>query len=406
MRSYRVFGHRVRAVVAGLVFLAFAAAPAAAQEKQPFKSVDFGVPIVKTGPAEDAQDPQAAPAPANPDAGFLNFFRSTELGGLVDAYYAYYSTKQPALFHSFDTAHNQFTLSMAQIWLNKAPTTDSRIGGKVKLFFGPAATAVNFNEPNRDLVNVEEGFVSYLAPTKKGLQFDVGKFVTAAGAEVIEAKDDLNYSRSLLFQNAIPFYHVGVRMTYTANDKVSLMFGVVNGWNNAVENNTGKTILASITAKPTAAWTFVENYVGGPEQPNDNKDWRNLSDTILTYAKGPHTATINYDYGRDTLAITGTSVHWQGVALYYKYQANKVVAVIPRYEYYSDPQGFTTGTTQKLQDFTFTVELKAADNFMWRIEYRGDFSNVATAFKTDTGTFKKSQNSIVFGMLYNFSTKS
>jgi hypothetical protein len=413
MCSYRVDGHRVLAVVAGLALFALVAAPAAAQETQEnklFKSVNFGVPIV---PAAEA-DPQAPAAPPpDPDAGFLGFFRGTELGGLVDAYYAYYSTKQPALFHSFDTAHNQFTLSMAQIWLNKAPTTDSRIGGKVKLIFGPSATAINFNEPNKDLANIEEGFVSYMAPTKKGLQFDVGKFVTAAGAEVIEAKDDLNYSRSLLFQNAIPFYHVGVRMTYTESDKVTWMFGVVNGWNNAADNNTGKTILASLTAKPTAAWTFVENYVGGPEQPLDNKDWRNLSDTILTYAKGPQTATINYDYGRETLAVTGTKVHWQGVALYYKYQANKVVAVIPRYEYYSDPQGYTTfggyasvATPQKLQEFTFTVELKAADNFMWRIEYRGDFSNVATAFKTNTGTFKKSQNGIVFGLLYNFSTKS
>jgi len=34
---------------------------------------------------------------------------------------------------------------------------------------------------------------------------DLGKFVTSAGAEVIEAKDNWNYSRSLLFVNAIPY---------------------------------------------------------------------------------------------------------------------------------------------------------------------------------------------------------
>src|SRR5579864_2765146 len=77
-------------------------------------------------PAAPPADPQAAAPPANPDAGFLNFFRSTELGGLADAYYGYDSTKQPALFHAFDSAHDSFTLSMAELWLTKAPDKDSR----------------------------------------------------------------------------------------------------------------------------------------------------------------------------------------------------------------------------------------------------------------------------------------
>ena len=40
---------------------------------------------------------------------------------------------------------------------------------------------------------------------------DVGKFVTSAGAEVIETNGNWNYSRSLLFALAIPYYHMGVR---------------------------------------------------------------------------------------------------------------------------------------------------------------------------------------------------
>ena len=37
----------------------------------------------------------------------------------------------------------------------------------------------------------------------KGVQIDVGKFVTSAGAEVIESNANWNYSRSLLFAWAI-----------------------------------------------------------------------------------------------------------------------------------------------------------------------------------------------------------
>jgi len=356
-------------------------------------------------------DPQAA-TPANADAGFLNFFRSTELGGLADTYYAYYSTKQPALFHAFDSAHDSFTVSMAELWLTKAPDKDSSVGFKVKLIFGPAASAISFNEPNRDVENVEEGFVSYMAPAGKGLQFDVGKFVTPVGAEVIETKDNWNYSRSLLFQNAIPSYHVGVRATYNATDEVTLMGGVVNGWNDAVDNNTGKTVLGSITLKPTAAWQIVENYIGGPEQPSNNSDWRNLTDTVVAYTVNPALSLqAHYDYVRDTapatVATPATPVHVQGIAGYLKYQANKWVAVSPRVEYLDDQAGaifLGTDTVQKIKEVTFTIELKPADNFMWRIEYRGDFSDVAV-FRDDTGAFGKNQQSILFGLLYNFSAK-
>jgi len=38
-----------------------------------------------------------------------------------------------------------------------------------------------------------------------------GKFVTLAGAEVINSTLDTNYSRSILFGYAIPFSHTGAR---------------------------------------------------------------------------------------------------------------------------------------------------------------------------------------------------
>ena len=140
---------------------------------------------------------------------------------------------------------------------------------------------------NRPTRTSKKRIGSYLAPVGKGLQIDVGKFVTNAGAEVIEAKDDFNYSRSLLFQLAIPLYHSGVRLTYSPNDKVTLMGGVINGWNDVNDNNTGKSVMASVTFKPTGSVSIIENYIGGPEQPNDNSNWRTLSDTVLSYTVNP-----------------------------------------------------------------------------------------------------------------------
>jgi maltoporin len=369
----------------------------------------LSVAVVRQTAAQD-KPADATPPPPDPDKVTLNFFKNTEIGGLVDAYWLYNSNKVPPSYQAFDVLYNSFDVSMAEIWIAKTPTTDSPIGYKVRTTFGSAAdimaSASGQFLKESPYKNIEEAYGSYLAPVGKGLQIDVGKFVTNAGAEVIEAKDDFNYSRSLLFQLAIPLYHSGVRLTYSPNDKVTLMGGVINGWNDVNDNNTAKSVMASVTFKPSGSLSLIENYIGGPEQPNNNDNWRTLSDTVITYTVNPALSLMaNYDYGHDTNAADGTSVHWQGVAGYLKYQANKYVALIPRLEYYNDASGFTTGVVQNLTDATVTLEVKPADNFIWRIEYRGDFSN-QSPFTNSTGTLKKNQQLFMMGFLYNFSSKS
>ena len=371
-----------------------AAAPAAAQSPPPPPGTDAAAT------AAPAPPPEAAPeVPA--------FFRGTEIGGLVDAHYSWFSTRPEgdAQFRNFDTRHDQFRVSMAQIWLARAPTATSRAGYKVRLSVGPASTIVQSLEPGSSpvLQTIEEGFISYLAPIGKGLQFDVGKFVTQHGAEVIEAKDNWNYSRSLLFSLAIPYYHSGVRATYAPNDKISFMANLVNGWNNVVENNGAKTFGAQVVFKPTASLSLVQNYMAGPEQPDNSVDWRQLSDTTVTYVVNPKLSVMgNYDYGTDSVA--GARVRWQGFAGYAKLQATPWLAFSPRFEIYDDASGFTTGVVQKLKEGTATLELKPNDTLMWRIEYRSEFSNTPV-FKTRDGGLKTTQNSLAFGVLYSFSYK-
>jgi hypothetical protein len=352
--------------------------------------------------AGQAAAPPPPPPPTPPAAA-----PSTEIGALVDVYYDYYSNKQTgdAPYRNFDTLHNQFAFSMAELWFAKTPTADSRVGFKLKLNFGPASSNfIHASEPGgAPYRNIQEAYVSYLAPAGKGLQLDAGVFVTPAGAEVIEAKDNLNYSRGLLFSLAIPYYHSGVRMTYNPNDKVSLMAGVVNGWNNIVDNNSGKTVLGSVTLKPNAQLSVIENVITGPEQPGTVNNWRNLSDTVVTFTPNPLTTlTANYDFGHESMG--GASGKWQGIAGYVKYQATKVVAVSPRFEWYDDHDGLTTGAAQKLKEITGTIEVKGGDNLIWRIEFRRDWSDV-TSFKDSAGKPTGNQNSVGFGVLYSFSGK-
>src|SRR5262245_6844394 len=147
-----------------------------------------------------AQDPPkpADPAP-DPDKTTLNFFRGTEIGGLLDAYYFWNSNKVNPSYQAFDVLYNNFDVSMAEVWIAKSTTADSRIGYKSRTTFGSAAdimaSAAGQFAAESPYKYIEEAYGSYLAPVGKGLQIDIGKFVTNAGAEVIEAKDDWNYSR-------------------------------------------------------------------------------------------------------------------------------------------------------------------------------------------------------------------
>jgi len=134
---------------------------------------------------------------------------TTTLSGFVDVYYGY-NSNQPAqrtsALRNFDINSSQFALNMIELVADKAPdATASRVGYHLALGFGQAMNLVNAGEgaspllpgtplggPPSTITNfdqyLKEGYLEYLAPVGKGLQINVGKFVTPAGAEVIETK--------------------------------------------------------------------------------------------------------------------------------------------------------------------------------------------------------------------------
>lgn len=381
-----------------LTLLTFKATPSFAQQPS-------GPAVTET--AETTAESQAQPA-ANGDSGFLNFFRKTELAGTADMYF-HYNFNEPKTgsltpLRNFDFEHNQFSFALAELALIKPADTDDRIGFRFDFDYGPVANWVASADPGTPGVfqNIQQAYISYLAPVGTGLTFDIGKFVTQHGAEVIEAKDNWNYSRSLLFSWAIPYYHMGVRVAYSPSDMLTLGGAIVNGWNNTKDNNSQKTYGLQAVIRPTAAVSIVQNYMAGPEQTDNTGDWRHLADTTVTYTVNDTLSVMgNYDYGRDEVA--GSTATWQGIGVYAKVQANQYFAVIPRYEYYNDEDGFTTGTGQNVQELTLTGEVKHSQGLVMRIEYRRDWSDID--FFSKNGRPRDNQNTFSVGFVYAFSTK-
>jgi hypothetical protein len=224
--------------------------------------------------------------------------------------------------------------------------------------------------------------------------------VTPHGAEVIETRDNWNYSRGLLFALAIPYYHMGVRIGYPVTDTVSVTGFVVNGWNNVRENNDAKTIGGSVAIKPNDRLSIIQNYMVGAEQPDNNDDLRHLFDTVVSFTL-TDTITLmgNYDYGRDE--IVGEAVDWSGVAGYLKYQHNENLAFIPRFEVIWDSKAFTTGAVQNVKEFTLTGEYKFS-GLISRLEFRQDFSD--EEFFPDDDGFKRNQSTLTLGLVYAFTS--
>jgi hypothetical protein len=335
----------------------------------------------------------------------------TSLSGFVDMYYGY-NANQPASrsnsFRSFDGQANQFALNLVELVVDKTPVpTNSRTGYHIALGFGQAINAVNGSEPGGLGFDqyLKEAYFSYLAPVGKGLQVDFGKFVTPAGAEVIETKDNWNYSRGLLFSYAIPYYHFGMRAKYAFNDKYSLTGYVVNGWNNLVDNNTGKTYGMSFGWNATKKINIAQNYMAGPEQ-GANSNWRQLWDTVVTYSPTAKLSLMaNADYGRGDRAVgIAHPVFWSGVAGYVKYSLNPKYAIATRYEYYDDHDGFTTGTAQNFNGITGTFEHTIASHILTRLEFRRDISSRPT-FVKGANTPVTSQNTAAAGLVFMFDSR-
>jgi Putative beta-barrel porin-2, OmpL-like. bbp2 len=378
----RTLGLSRRFVVPPLAVLLLAALPVLGEEPKPEP---------EASPSATAEPATTDPAPTEPTR--------VVVGGFVDIYYGYNFNKVGPRLRTFDIQHNTFSLSMAEVNLEKKVSPESRVGFRTDLDFGKSASIVSSFEPEtvdqQIYENIQQAYVSLL--TGK-VQWDVGKFVTPIGAEVIESQDNWNYTRSVLFGYAIPFYHVGVRATLPVNDKFTVNAFLLNGWNNDSAADGVQTGAFALTWKPNDKVTWILNDIVGKDTPGSNET-RNLFDTTFTLNVNPKLSLMaNFDYG------TEGDVKWWGIAGYAKLQATTNWDIVGRFEYLDDTQGsfMTFGTTA--QTLTITSDYFLVGALRARIDYRTDFA-AQPIFPSSSGVDKKTQTTLTVGLVYGFGGK-
>lgn len=305
------------------------------------------------------------------------------------------------LLRNFDTRSGRPRLSYVEASFEKKATEGQRLGLRLDVGAGSTVRLVGAPEPGpSELKYLQQAYVSVLAPVGSGLTIDVGKFVTPAGAEVIETQDNWNYSRGILFAWAIPYYHAGIRATYAANDRVSVTGFVLNGWNDVKDRNQSKSFAAQVTVKPGDRVSVNGTWIGGEEQI-DADGWRNLIDAVVSVTVAPRVKLlVNADFARDR--GLGPDVGWHGVSTALRAQVSPRWTIAPRVEWFADPQGAATGVAQDVTDATFTVERTLAPGLLARAEYRVDRST-ANFFPADSGDLRRTQQTVGIGLLYGWS---
>jgi hypothetical protein len=306
----------------------------------------------------------------------------------------------------FDQKANTFLLDLAELqFLKDAP--EGGLGFKLKVSAGETAKYIHsagLGNPD-DSFDLTEAYVDYLAPLGSGLKLRFGKFVTYHSAEVIEAKDDFNYSRSFLFNYAVPFTHTGFMAQYAFSKEINASLYLVNGWDVTNDNNKGKSVGVSLGFTPTDPLSLTFNFMYGPEQPNNSSHNRFLFDWVGTFkATKQLTFMANIDYAREDSDPNnaGDNSEWYGVAVYAKYDFTEWFGASVRGEYFDDKNGVRTGIAQKLKEITLSPEFKVAKNLLVRPEYRHDWSD-QNGFDSHETTFaKRSQDTIALGIMYTW----
>jgi hypothetical protein len=372
-----------------------------------------GLASVAYGQEPPPPTPTPVPAPTPPPK---PWYEEIAVNGFLSTSYSYNLNRPPSgtnQFRVFDFDDNSIKVDVAEVVLQKAAAKPGEAGFRLDAVAGSSIPRVSaaaglFRDASGKAqdFDLQQAFLSYVAPVGSGLRFDIGKFVTNHGYELIDGYDGYNdnATRSFLFGFGIPFTHTGVKASYTFSDQIAGMVMLVNGWDNVKDNNTAKSLGAQLTWTPSKSVTAVANYMVGAERSDTNGDVRNMVNVNAQWkATDRIVLTVDLVYGAEPNAVTqGRTAMWSGGVGYARFGLSDSFALILRGELFNDRDGARTGVSQKLTGVTLTPELKVGSHVAFRGDLRVDFSDKEVFEDRDGALTKKQQPTVLLNALYTF----
>jgi len=360
-----------------------------------------------------AQSPASSNTVGTPEQPLLDYSFSFDLYSETKLQRGSSSTN---LLRNFDIASDRFELGAATVslQLSKGP-----FGLHFDSGYGEIYKTMNAGDPwggaNRYF---GQAYVSVRPFKSSDFDLDFGKFYTSAGAEVPDTVSNFQYSRSLIFALGTPYYHFGLRASKSVSPALVVGIQMLNGWNDVVNNTGGQTLgLTSTYTKKLFNWS--ETYLAGPEPvflanlpsnmiPFNGLRPKKLSQMIDSVVKFTPTKRLNAYveavYGEEKNLVQGRD-DWFGIAGAVTLPMSARWSISPRWEYYNDATGATTGVIQKLQEVTATLQYQPRiPDLTARAEFRCDFSD-KPFFDSGTSPASKLQPTALLALLYTWKGK-
>ena len=302
----------------------------------------------------------------------------------------------------FDFKSNQLMFNQLDLTVERTlDPTKWDVGGRMEWIYGEDAGTIHSNglfdwyELQRakgdshnsptDQWDLNQLYADFGVPLSEGLRIRVGKYVTPMGYETINPTTNPFYSHSYLFGFAIPFTQTGVIATYQYNDNWTFEGGVFRGWEQSWEDNNdavsfdGRVAFTSTDKK----LSLIGQFVTGPEEPDDSRDYRTVFDMVASYAfTDKFTLAANSDFGWEGAAAPdGGTAYWYGIAGYAGYKLNDYVTLNARAEWFRDEEGVRIGIAGNYYELTLGATIHPFPHDRWgknllvRPEIRGDWSN-------------------------------
>lgn len=386
-------------------------------------------PADASAPSDASAAPDAA-APAESNSGPRAVSSASEgssrpatpatvtIGGYVETFWQYnfnrpYNGETAA--RGFDTRHNSISLSNAVV--DAAWTVRERVSGRLALQFGLTPENYYLAEPSgrrstpavglgREVWKfLQQAWVAYLAPVGRGLLIEGGLFLSPLGPEGMAVKDQWNWSRSNLFY-ALPYYHTGLRVTYSPRPGMNVSLAGFNGWNSVVDNNDEKSLALQWTYNVADRLSMSVLYFSGVERDfgvSNGRGWRHTFDAWLQWTPRRWLSMMVHGDGgfepvwageeRGARDWRGTQ-WWAAGAAYLRVTAFDWVHLALRGDLFiesisDEPTGpggapiaanrpqalfFYTDrvAASRVASFTSTLDLRPFDNISMRVEYRHD----------------------------------
>ncbi len=338
------------------------------------------------------------------------------VNGFVSTSYQY-NFNRPASgasqYRVFDFDDNTFKVDVAEVVLQKTVAKPGEAGFRVDAVAGGSiprisAAAGLFRDANGKAqdFDLQQVFLSYMAPVGSGLRLDIGKFVSPFGYEAIEGYDgyDDNATRSFLFGYGVPSTHTGLKASYAFSDQISAMLTLVNGWDNVKDNNSAKSFGAQLIWTPSKKVTVAGNYMVGAERSDTNGDARKVVDVNAQWkATDRIVLAADFVYGTEPNAVTpGQTAMWNGIVGYARLGFSDAFAVILRGRALQRPRRRADGCRPEAEGAD--PHARARGGIPPRLPRRPPrrLSDKEAFEDNDGGLTKKQQPTVLLNALYTF----